>query len=186
MAEEELHPLVLALGETVSLGMERRRHILLNPQFLGHSLGEVGHKSGVSIGDDFIWQAEPSIDMFEIQMGHALSGYGRGAWKEQCCSGAPMNDNGEDGVVALTFGERHNQVHCHHLEGKHFRRYWNFVEGDARPVCQGLILLAYRTPLDIICDPLVHPRPPVGLCYLTDGPVSARVSHLGGIVGCLQ
>ena len=82
MTQEELHPLVFALGEAISLGVERGRHVLLDPQLLCHSFGKVGHESGVSIGDDLIWQAKPSIDVFEIQTGHALSGYGRGARKE--------------------------------------------------------------------------------------------------------
>ena len=97
-----------------------------------------------------------------------------------------MVDNGEDGVVAFTFGERRNQVHCHHLEGKGLRGYWDFVEGDVCLVCQRFILLAYCTPFDVIRDPLVHPWPPVRLRHLADGPISARVSHFRGVVGRLQ
>ena len=97
-----------------------------------------------------------------------------------------MINDGEDGIVAFAFGERRNQVHRHHLEGERFWGHWDFVEGDARPMCQSFILLAYRTPFDVIRNPLVHPWPPVGLCYLTDGPISARVSHLWGVMGCLQ
>ena len=96
-----------------------------------------------------------------------------------------MVDNSEDGAVALTFGECRNQVHCHHLEGKSLWGYWDFVEGDARPVCQRFILLAYRTPFDVIRDPLVHPWPPVRLRYFADGPISAWVSHLRGVMGRL-
>ena len=94
-----------------------------------------------------------------------------------------MIHDGEDGVMAFAFGKRHNQVHCYHLEGKCLRGYWDLVEGDARLMCQSFILLAYRTPFDVICDPLIHTRPPVGLCYLADGPISARVSHFWGIMG---
>ena len=57
-----------------------------------------------------------------------------------------MINNGEDGIVAFAFGERRNQVHCHHLEWKCFWGHWDFVEGDACSMGQSFILLAYRTP----------------------------------------
>ena len=64
--QEEFYSLILALGEAICLGMERGRHVLLDSQLLHQSLGEVGHESGVSVRYNFIWQAEPSIDVFEV------------------------------------------------------------------------------------------------------------------------
>ena len=53
-------------------------------------------------------------------MGHAFACYGSGAWEEQCHSGAPIIYDGENGIMAIAFGECHNQIHSHHLEGECF------------------------------------------------------------------
>ena len=184
--QEELHPLVLALREAVCLGVECGRHVLLDSQFSCQRLGEVRHESGVSIGYDFIRQAKPSIDVFKVQAGHAFSSYGCRARKEQCRTGTPMVDNSEDGIMTFAFGECRNQIHRYYLEGERFRGNWNFIERNACQVRQHFILLAHCTSFNVIRDPLIHSRPPVGLRHFADGPVSAWVSHLRGVMGCLQ
>ena len=52
--QELLHPLILSLGQPVSLGVEGCPHVLSHSQSSAQRFSEVQGESGVSIQDDFI------------------------------------------------------------------------------------------------------------------------------------
>ena len=52
-AEVLFDPLILSFRQSVGLGVERGRQVLLGSDLFGQSVSEVGGESGVSIGDDF-------------------------------------------------------------------------------------------------------------------------------------
>jgi len=87
-----------------------------------------------------------------------------------------MINDGEDGTVSIGLGEADNKVHGYLLEreGGWVRR--DFVHCWTSAMCDDLVLLACRTPLNVFCDPRAHVWPPVIPLGLSDGFVASRVS----------
>ena len=86
-----------------------------------------------------------------------------------------MIDDGKDGVVSIRFGEADNEVHGYLLERKGGWVCRDFVHCRASVVCDNLVLLARRTPLNVFCDPRAHVWPPIVPLGLSDGFVASRV-----------
>ncbi len=55
---------------------------------------------GVLVCDKLHGEPKPSIDVVEIQLGNSHSSDRSGTWQEYGTLGAPMVDNGKDGIVA--------------------------------------------------------------------------------------
>ncbi len=59
---------------------------------------------GVSVCDELCGEPKPSIDVVKIQLGDPHPSDSGETWQEYGAPGAPMVDNGEDGVMALNRG----------------------------------------------------------------------------------
>src|SRR5712672_2398819 len=87
-----------------------------------------------------------------------------------------MINDGEDGVMSIGLREADNEVHGYLLKRKSSRVHGDLVHCWACAVCDDFVLLAYRTSLDVFCDPRTHVWPPVVSLCLSDGFVTAGVS----------
>ena len=65
-AEVLLNPLVLSLGKSISLRVERSGQILFDSELLGDGLSKMGSKTWVSIADNLGGKTEPSIHIVEV------------------------------------------------------------------------------------------------------------------------
>src|SRR5712672_1066439 len=87
-----------------------------------------------------------------------------------------MVDDGEDRIVSIRFWESDNEVHSYLLERKGSRVCGDLVHRGTRAVSDDFVLLARRTPLDVLCDPGAHVWPPVHPLRLGDGFITSGVS----------
>jgi len=87
-----------------------------------------------------------------------------------------MVDDGKDGIVTIGLGEADDEVHGYLLEWKGGLVCRDFVHCWASAMCNDLVLLARRTPLDVFCDPRAHVWPPVVALGLRDGFIASGVS----------
>src|SRR5713226_1752343 len=122
--------------------MKGRRDVLSSPYFGCKPLSKVRGESRVSISDNFLWEAEPGIDIFEVQGHYSRTRDCSGTWEEQGRARAAMVNNGENGVFSSYLWQPSNQVHGNLLEWKGV--FWgsDTVEGDSRPVREVFVLLA--------------------------------------------
>jgi hypothetical protein len=177
-----LHPLVLLFGKTICLGVKCCRNILLGP-YVGHKCSaEVQGELRVSVCDDLLWEAEPGVNILQVEHGDAWTSDGGSAWQEDGCSGASMVNYGENGVFVAYFGKACDQVHRHLLEWASV--YWgaNPVEGNLGTMDEDFILLASHVPFHILSDPMVHSWPREVVFGLPDHLVSPQVPCCGVVV----
>ena len=59
---------------------------------------------------------------------------------------------------------------------------WYSIDGYFFLVCEVLVLLTYRTSLDIVGYPLIHIQPPVSFFGFADGLVPTRMAGSGMVV----
>ena len=85
--------------------MKGRRDVLLGPYLGRKPPSEVRGKSGVSIGNDFLWEPKPRVNVFEVQGGYAQSCDGGGTWEKQSCTRTSVIDDSEDGVLPPYSGQ---------------------------------------------------------------------------------
>lgn len=72
-SEELFYPLVLPFSQPIRLGMEYCQHVLINSQLVTERSGKVRGEAWVSVRDDFVWEAKPLVDIFEVQLSDPLS-----------------------------------------------------------------------------------------------------------------
>ena len=117
--------------------------------------------------------------MLKVKYGYSFSSYCRAAGDEGGCSGASLIHYGEDGIIAVCFGQLGDEVQCDGVEGLH-----GCITGDVEQwgllfVGVYLALLAFGTSHYIFFHPAVHPGPPIVLCNQGNGIVPSRVSCSG-------
>ena len=162
--------------------MEGRRDVLLGP-YLGHEpLSKVGGKPRVPISDDLFGEAEPGVDVLEVQGCYPWSCDCGGTWEKQSRTRAAMVDNRENGVLSSYLGQTSDQIHCDLLKWKGV--FWgsDTVKGDSRSVHQVLILLTRRASGDVVGNPGFHPFPDQMVLGLSESLIPSRVSCRGVIV----
>jgi hypothetical protein len=80
--------------------VECHRDILLGPYVGRECSPEVRGELRISVRDDLLWEAEPGVDVLQVERSDTWTGDGGSAWQEDGCSGAAMVDYGENGVLA--------------------------------------------------------------------------------------
>ena len=81
----------------------------------------------------------------------------------------------EDGIISVADWELGNQVHGYDLEGEGVGWCGDSIEGYSCSFGEVLVLLAFRAPFYVLCDPLVHVWPPKVSADGRDGGVSPLV-----------
>jgi hypothetical protein len=74
------NPLILSFRESISLRVESRRKILLDPEFSGQSSSKVRGEAWVSVRYNFVWQSKPLVDMIQIELCNAWASNRSGTW----------------------------------------------------------------------------------------------------------
>src|SRR5258707_9128423 len=162
--------------------MEGCRDVLLGPYLSCEPLSEVRSESGVSVGDDLLWEAEPGIDVFEIQGCYSWACDCGGAWEKQGCTRTAVVDDSENGVFSSYLWQTGDQIHCNLLEWKGVFWGCDTVKGDSRPMRKVFVLLTRCTSGDVAGDPGLHSFPDQVILGLSEGFVPSRVSCCGVVV----
>ena len=98
--------------------MKGRRDVLLGPYLGCEPFSKVGGESRVSISDNFLWEAKPGIDVFEIQGCYSWACDCGGAWEKQGCMRTGVVNDSENGVFSSYLWQTGDQIHCNLLEWK--------------------------------------------------------------------
>src|SRR5258708_3570889 len=162
--------------------MKGRRDVLLGSYFGCEPLSKVGGKSRVSVSDNLFGEAEPGIDVFEVQGCYPRSRNCGRAWKEQGRMRTAVVDNSENGVFSSYLGQASDQIHGDLLEWKGV--FWgsDTIEGDSRSVRKVFVLLTRRAPGDVVGNPGFHPFPDQVVLGLSESLVPSRVSCRGVVM----
>ena len=95
-------------------------YILIHSKSFRQCFGEVRGEPGVSIQDHFSWDAEPLVDVSQVEVGDAFSCDRGRTWEEDGCSRASVVDYGEYCVVWTVFWELGDEVHRYFFEWVRF------------------------------------------------------------------
>src|SRR5216684_1010042 len=156
--------------------MKGRRDVLLSPYLGCEPLSEVGGESRVSVSDNLLWEAEPGIDVFEVQGCYSWTRDCSRAWEKQGRTRIAVVDNSENGVFSSYLWQAGDQIHSDLLEWKGVFRGGDMVEGDSRSMRKVFVLLTRRTSGDIVGNPGLHPFSDQVVLGLSESLVPSRVS----------
>jgi hypothetical protein len=104
MSQVAFNPLILSFSQSVSLGVEGGRDVLLDIQDSRQSFCEMGREAGVSVRYHFGWESKPPVDVIHVKFRYPFSGDRRFAREEEGRSGTSVVDDRQDGVIASRRG----------------------------------------------------------------------------------
>jgi hypothetical protein len=100
MSQIALNPLILSLGQSVGLGVEGCRDVLLDVQDSRQSFREVGCEARVSVRYYFSWKSKPSVNVVHVELCHTFSRDRRFTREEEGRSSASVVNDRQDGIIA--------------------------------------------------------------------------------------